>query len=666
MPIGDRRVPHAVRAAFGALAVLTLAWVAWLATDFDAGPLTPFLDRWAGNVVIMGAAAVAFARAATRREERLAHGMLAIALLVWGIGDLYFRAAFWTTDDVPTPSLADACWLVFYLPAYTALGLLLRERVPTMTRALWVDGLIGALAVAAVAAAVLFEAVLGSIGGDPVAVATNLAYPLADMLLLALVIGALGMSGWRADSTWLWLAGGLATFALADSLYLYVTATGAYAPGDPLDAGWSIAAVVIAWAAWQPAPRRDPRPLGWRTIVAPIAFALIGLAVLVYDHFERVNVLALALASSCLLAVLIRLGMTFAQYVRMLERSRAEATTDALTGLGNRRRLMLDLEAVLREGDRGEASVLVLFDLDGFKLYNDTFGHPAGDALLARLGRALEAAVAEAGTAYRMGGDEFCVLAGHDPRDGERLAAAIAAALCEQGEGFAIGCSYGWVAIPGEIEEAADALRLADQRMYARKRGGRTSARRQSADVLVQALEERAPGLSLHLTEVAVLAEATAERLGLDPDEVERVRTTGQLHDVGKMAIPDRVLGKRGPLDEEEWRFVRRHTQIGERIVGAAPALAPVAPLIRSTHERWDGLGYPQGLRGREIPLASRIVAVCDAYHAMTSGRPYRAPIPEAAALDELRRCAGAQFDPDVVEAFCIALIDRAERVATI
>jgi two-component system, cell cycle response regulator len=139
----------------------------------------------------------------------------------------------------------------------------------------------------------------------------------------------------------------------------------------------------------------------------------------------------------------------------------------------------------------------------------------------------------------------------------------------------------------------------------------------------------------------------------MSPEDLDEVARAAELHDVGKVAIPDAILNKPGPLDESEWNFMRRHTVIGERILLSAPALRPVARLVRSSHERWDGGGYPDGLRGDEIPLGARVVAVCDAFDAMTTERPYREPIPESQALAELRRCAGTQFDPMVVDAFC-------------
>jgi two-component system cell cycle response regulator len=328
------------------------------------------------------------------------------------------------------------------------------------------------------------------------------------------------------------------------------------------------------------------------------------------------------------------------------------ATSDALTGLPNRRRLFADLE---RCTARGNDALLLLFDLDGFKSYNDTFGHQAGDALLARLGQALARAVEGRGRAYRLGGDEFCVLADAEGRAQLELAATVA--LSEHGDGFAVSASYGAVAIPAEASLAEEAMRLADQRMYAHKSSARASAGRQSTDVLLRVLAERHPDLEGHLDGVSRHAVAVGQRLGLDDEALDQLRLAAELHDVGKVAIPDAIIHKAAPLDESEWAFMRRHTLIGERIVAAAPALGPVAKLVRASHERWDGTGYPDATPGNDIPLGARIIAVCDAYDAMVSDRPYRRGRSAATAMDELRRCAGTQFDPAVVEAFVAELV---------
>jgi HD-GYP domain-containing protein (c-di-GMP phosphodiesterase class II) len=144
------------------------------------------------------------------------------------------------------------------------------------------------------------------------------------------------------------------------------------------------------------------------------------------------------------------------------------------------------------------------------------------------------------------------------------------------------------------------------------------------------------------------------------PDEVRQVTLAARLHDIGKMAISDRILNKTGPLDEDEWALMRCHTMIGERILAAAPALAHAAALVRSSHERWDGHGYPDGLQGDDIPLGARIIFVCDAYDAMRSERPYRQAFTHRRTVDELKRCAGSQFDPGVVDALMAVTVPLA------
>ena len=339
---------------------------------------------------------------------------------------------------------------------------------------------------------------------------------------------------------------------------------------------------------------------------------------------------------------------------RLLAASRAEALTDALTGLPNRRALVNDL-SVLFAPDTQPAGphMLGLFDLDGFKQYNDTFGHPAGDALLTRLGRHLADAMAGRAKAYRMGGDEFCVLmpsdVNHDPFTTADLAAK---ALSEASDGVVIECSYGTASIPAEAQSMEQALRLVDHRLYDRKTG-RSSASRQSTDVLVQVLRERGADLHGHLLEVSQLAAATARAMHLPHHEVMRIELAAELHDVGQAAVPDAILTKPGPLDDGEREIMRRHPKIGERIVRAAPALARTADLVRASHERFDGTGYPDRVPGAAIPLGARIIGVCDAYVRMTTDQPYQQARSSSAALEELRRCSGFQFDPAVVEIVC-------------
>ncbi len=358
------------------------------------------------------------------------------------------------------------------------------------------------------------------------------------------------------------------------------------------------------------------------------------------------------------LLIIVLAGISVRASRRELER---QATTDSLTGLGNRRKLMLDLGRAVRTARADEPAVLILFDLNGFKNYNDSFGHPAGDALLMRLGINLAEAVAGfRGQAYRLGGDEFCVIA--SARRRQAVEQAACAALSEGGEGFAVSTAFGSVAIPHDTTDATEALRLADAAMYAQKNSGRASASRQTTDVLLRALAERHPDLGDHHDGVAELAAEVAARLGIDGEELSQLRHAAALHDVGKVAIPDAIINKPSSLTDEEWTFMRRHTLIGERIVAAAPALGGAARLVRSSHEAWNGRGYPDALAGDAIPLGARIIAVCDAFDAMTSDRPYSAAKTVDEALAELQRCAGTQFDPAIVAVFEDVAITHAQR----
>jgi diguanylate cyclase (GGDEF)-like protein len=404
----------------------------------------------------------------------------------------------------------------------------------------------------------------------------------------------------------------------------------------------------------------------WLPFLVAIAFVLIHHGVLgtisphsVFDRPEEwadpwkwaaIHAAFIAAAGAAAIAAW-RLNEDVRLEMRASNQRLAEVSeTDNLTSLGNRRKLMADLDQYLASS---EPVVLVILDLDGFKGYNDTFGHPAGDSLLVRLAGRLRQATSGHGYAYRLGGDEFCVV-WREVETGTRaqIEATAAAAMRQHGEGFSVSAAYGSVALPAEASTIETALRTADNRMYSRKHGSRASTSRQSRDVLIQTLTERHPDLSPHVDAVTALAEEVALGLGLAANLIEQVRLAADLHDIGKVAIPDAIITKPGPLDEEEWEFIRRHTVIGERILHAAPALAQVALLVRSTHERYDGRGYPDGLGGDSIPVGARIIAVCDAYDAMTSDRPYKLAQAPADALAELQRCAGSQFDPAIVAAF--------------
>jgi diguanylate cyclase (GGDEF)-like protein len=343
---------------------------------------------------------------------------------------------------------------------------------------------------------------------------------------------------------------------------------------------------------------------------------------------------------------------------------RRELGTDPLTRLCNRRALMEELPRVCQRASEERPAYLWFFDLNGFKHYNDSFGHLAGDALLASLGQRLREAVQPFGSVYRLGGDEFCVLVAAPLRDPLAAFERARDALAERGGAFTVTASAGAVEIPREAARPEVALRLADQHMYRDKAAGRVGGTAELVTaVLHVALAQRHPDLDEHSSDVAEDVELLARAAGLDAAAIDAVVRAGDLHDVGKLGIPDEIISKPGPLDESEWQFMRQHTVMGERIIAAAgPSLERVAPLVRASHERWDGRGYPDRLAGEEIPLGARIITICDSFRAMLSARPYKPPMPLQDALAELRRCAGSQFDPALVDTFCELVAEREAR----
>jgi two-component system, cell cycle response regulator len=613
-----------------------------------------FFQDWLYNALFLSAAASCLLRGVLSRAERARWLSLGAGLLCFFGGELYYTLHLSNLENPAYPSLADALYLAFYPAGYAGL-VLFAPRVSRQLRAsLWLDGLVSSLAVAALAAALLVQPITVSSGGDRLQVVTTLAYPLADVTLLVFVTGFLALNAWKASRAWTLIAAGLGAMAVADGIFLWQSSRGTYVEGGAVDALWPAAAVLLGLAAWQPSSVAEAvRLQGWRLLAMPALFALVPVGLLVYGNFQPMNRVALVLAASALVVAVARMALTFAGTLRMTEEATRTALTDALTGLQNRRALLADLETALAEADDANPNVLVLFDLDGFKDYNDTFGHPAGDALLVRLGARLAEAAGSRGSAYRLGGDEFCILLKPGGSGFADDVDRAVAALHERGEGFQVTSSHGTVVLPAEAPECARALQLADQRLYAQKGvRRRQSTTRQVRDVLLQMVTERTPELRDHVDDVAVLARGVGRRLGLRPHELHDLVRAAELHDIGKMAIPDAILVKPGPLDDGEWEFMRQHTVVGERMLHVAPALAGVARLVRWSHERMDGAGYPDGLGGDEIPLGARIVAVCDAYQAMTARRPYKLAMSSDEAITELVRCSGTQFDADVVAAF--------------
>jgi diguanylate cyclase (GGDEF)-like protein len=320
---------------------------------------------------------------------------------------------------------------------------------------------------------------------------------------------------------------------------------------------------------------------------------------------------------------------------------------DPITGLPEGARLQADLQHALDDVDSARVWTLYVFALDGFKDYNDAYGDPCGDALLGWLARKLSNSVAGHGTAYRVRGGSFALLAPGSEEYAASLCESAVAALRELGDGFHISCSVGKATLPGAATTADATLELALRRAHSQRR-----ERKAEPGLRAPASPTEALRLVRPRYDVAAMAKRIARRMELPDKDIEHLESAVHLCDVGNLAVPRDILGRPGKLPEHEWRFILLHTLVGERLLAAGLGMEAVATLVRSSHERWDGSGYPDGLAGEAIPLGSRIVFVCSAFHDMISERPHSPALEPTQALAELERGAGTQFDPDVVNAF--------------
>jgi diguanylate cyclase (GGDEF)-like protein/putative nucleotidyltransferase with HDIG domain len=369
------------------------------------------------------------------------------------------------------------------------------------------------------------------------------------------------------------------------------------------------------------------------------------------------------------------------------------ARTDPLTGLRSRRGLREDLEGELERARLGRRSVsLIVADLDHFRRVNDRFGQQVGDRVLRRTAALLDELRRSLDTPARTGGEEFALLMPEmDKQSAYMVAERLRSRVREMfsNDRASLTISVGVTGYPEDGGAADELLRMGDEALYAAKTLGRDRSVLYSRDVtsiigdsgesrsgvrsqahlatmlsLAEALDLRDSGTARHSQTVGRLCELVARELGLPKERVERLRIAGILHDIGKIGIPDAILRKPGPLNEEERVQINRHPEVGARLLGAGE-LEDIRTWVLSHHERPDGTGYPAGLKGDDIPLEAAILAVGDAFEAMTADRVYRPGVGEQEARAELRRCAGTQFDPRVVDAL-EEVLDRVglERVA--
>jgi diguanylate cyclase (GGDEF)-like protein len=479
LPLAAETEPANARLVRAGGAALVIAWAAYLLhvlTGASWGAdVAGFFNSGVFSGMILAAGGMCAARALLVENDRLPWGVLAGGMLSWGLASVYWSLWLKHLAAPPYPSISDGLYLAFYPAAYIALMLLAMRNLRSIGPSVWLDGLIGMSAVGAVGVAFVVPSVVADTGGSTAVVVTNLAYPLGDLLLIALVVGVFALTSWRPGRNWLLISGGLGLMAIADTIYLYRVANGTFVEGQLLDALWPAGMVLLAVAAWQTAPRSTTfRAQNWPVLVVPSLFSLASLGVLIYGNAADINLAALVLAAVTIVAALARLALSYRE-ARALSETRRQATTDELTGLANRRYLYERLSSELRRARMlGKPLTLLVADLDGFKELNDTLGHQAGDLLLRQVGpRVLDALRAE-DTLARLGGDEFAViLPGLGSGDSSEIVQRIQRLLDEpftiRGLTIHMEASFGIATFPDHGTDVDALVQRADVAMYQAK-----------------------------------------------------------------------------------------------------------------------------------------------------------------------------------------------------
>jgi diguanylate cyclase (GGDEF)-like protein len=477
-----RKARRALRIALAGLVLIVLATVENAVVGFGGEAFSDLVRTWGASAAYVIAAAVVVLRAVRVPQSRAAWMLLAIGLTLYGAGNVVWSVFYDDLAAPPIPSISDGLWLSLYPFSYVGLVLLAREKDNALGAGVWLDGIIAGLGFAALGAAVVFGPVLATATGSTGAIATNLAYPIADLLLAALVLGLLALRGWRLDRTWALLGAGFLLLYAADSLYLLRVASGAAQAGLLPNVFYLSGVTLLAVAAWQ--PQREltgSRVERWSVLAVPATFIVAALALLVYGQFLPLDGLTVALATMTLLAAMLRTGLTFRD-VRAFAVARREATTDDLTSLANRRLFLRTTDSAIADAHRtGATLALLIVDLDQFKRLNDTLGHHAGDVLLCQVGPRVGAVLRDGDLLARLGGDEFGILLAAPCGDeaalrvADRVGEALREPFAVEGLHLHVTASIGIAVYPEHSSDTQQLMRHADIAMYQAKaaRSGR-------------------------------------------------------------------------------------------------------------------------------------------------------------------------------------------------
>jgi len=476
MPLTAGLGRGAARAVKASGAVLVASVMALALHDVGLlGPnsLDGFFNDWLYNGAELLVAGLVLARALLIGTERRTWLALALGVGFYAAGDIYYTLVLEGTSGIPSPNPSDALYLLFYPCAYAMLVRLVGTHVRELHASVWLDGAIGGVTLAAVGSALVLEPVIQTTHGTLAAVATNLAYPLGDLVLIAFVFGVFALTGWRPGRAWLLILLGFSVTALADSIYLFRVAESTYQAGTLLDALWPCGLALLAFAAWaQPRAREEGHFTDVAVMIVPCVFGAVALFLLIRANYIHLGVIPEALAGLSLLFGMMRFAATFNDVRKLSGIRDRQARTDDLTGLANRRQFYAQLgDAIEGCRARGASFALLTIDLDRFKELNDTLGHYAGDLLLQQIGPRLRSVVRDDAVA-RLGGDEFGLIL----RDASAAAAAAERIHGALGRPFAledltvsVQASIGIAVFPEDGESTDTLLQRADVAMYQAK-----------------------------------------------------------------------------------------------------------------------------------------------------------------------------------------------------